>query len=193
MNEIKVIGLDPSLNNTGIAVGRILLPSLEVKIDNLILGDTEKRAGKDVRRNSDDLRRAREIIASIMLAGNGARFAIAEVPTGSKSARASFANGICVGVLASLDLMRLPLIQVQPIETKLASVGKKTASKQDIIDWATGLYPDANWLRYKRLGQMLLSDNNEHLADAVAVIHAGIKTDQFRQAMELAGWNRAAA
>lgn len=185
--ELKVISLDPSLNNTGIAVCRVLLPSLEILVDRLYLADTEKTKGKQVRRNSDDLRRAEEIVEAIMKFGEGAAFAIAEVPTGSQSARGSMSNGICVGVLASLKVMGLPLIQVQPTDTKLASVGKKTASKDEIKDWAYAKYPDAGWLTRKLKGEIVPIADNEHLADAVAAAHAGILTAEFQQAIALMG------
>ena len=85
-------------------------------------------------------------------------------------------NGICVGILAN---SALPLIQVDPSEVKLATVGNRTASKADMIAWAVGLYPDADWLQ-DRSGSLIAA--NEHLADAVASIHAGMKTSEFRAA-----------
>lgn len=187
MKEMKIIGVDPAVTNTGIAIGRVILPTLEVKIDDLILVKTESRSGKQVRKNSDDLRRASEIAEILVGAASGAAFAVAEIPTGAQSARAAWLLGMAIGIMTNLHTHRVPMIQVQPVETKLASVGKKGACKEDIIDWATEKFPDAPWRRYKRHGEMLLSDDNEHLADAVAIIHAGLKTEQFNQAVALLG------
>lgn len=191
--ELKVVGIDPSIRNSGIAIGRVLLPSLEIQIDDIVLAATDSQHGKQVRKNSDDLRRAQEIVTQLEKACEGAAFAITEVPTGAQSARAAWMLGMSVGILASLKVMRVPLIQVQPSETKIASIGKKTASKAEIIEWAVAKYPDAPWLRYKRHGEMLLTDSNEHLADAIAVMHAGILTNEFQQAIALMGGMKRAA
>ena len=42
-------------------------------------------------------------------------------------------------------------------------------------------HPKAPWLRRKQSGQDVLVNKNEHLADAVAAIHTGMQTDQFRR------------
>jgi hypothetical protein len=39
------------------------------------------------------------------------------------------------------------LIEVQLDETKIHSVGSKTASKPEIIQWAVDLHPAVPWLR----------------------------------------------
>jgi Holliday junction resolvasome RuvABC endonuclease subunit len=187
MKELKIVGVDPSVRNTGIAVGRIVLPTLSVLIDDLVLIKTESRSGKQVRKNSDDLRRANEISDALAEAAHGAAFAIVEIPTGAQSARAAWTLGMAVGIMTTFRRIAVPLIQVQPVETKLAATGKKGACKEDIIDWATEKFPAAPWKRYKRNGEMHLADDNEHLADAVAIIHAGIRTDEFRQAISLLG------
>ena len=50
-----------------------------------------------------------------------------------------------------------------------------------MIAWATGVYPDAPW---KRHGGRV-TDDNEHLADAVAIAHAGVQTPEFRKVMTM--------
>lgn len=187
MNEIKVVGFDPSLRNTGIALARIDIVTLAITVDDLYLADTDKQSGKQVRVNSDDLRRASVIVAAMHAKAKsyGARFAIAEIPSGSQSARANLGFGVCIGALASLQLAGIPIIQVQPVDTKLASTGKKTASKDDIIAWAMAKYPDLPWLTRKLKGAVVPIKDNEHLADATAVIHAGVLTAEFAQAVAL--------
>lgn len=177
---IPVAGLDPSLKNFGMALMHIDLIAQKLKVDRLILSETEKMANKVVRQNSDDLRRATEScrLYHKEIAGHGCKFLFSEVPTGAQSARAMLSNGIVIGLLASCPI---PLIQVQPSETKLATVGTKTASKAEMVEWAVENYPDAPWITHKHKGQMVIGQKNEHLADAVAVAHAGIKTDQFQQ------------
>ncbi|EPY0084352.1 hypothetical protein ACW66H_003979, partial [Shigella sonnei] len=65
-------------------------------------------------------------------------------------------------------------------------VGNKlTTSKEEIIQWATKKHSKAPWLRRKQSGQDVLVNKNEHLADAVAAIHTGMQTDQFRQVRDV--------
>lgn len=179
-NWLPIAGLDPSLQNFGVGLLHIDLVSQKLKIDSLLLIETDKQANKVVRQNSDDLRRATDLRINYhkAIAGHGAKFLFTEVPTGAQSARAMMANGIVLGLLASCPI---PLIQVQPTETKMATVGTKTASKAEMIEWAVENYPEAPWIKHKSKGQMVVGAKNEHLADAVAVAHAGIKTDQFQQ------------
>jgi hypothetical protein len=110
-----------------------------------------------------------------------AHILIAEVPSGSKSARGSFGNGTAVGMLAALSRIK-PLIQVNPIEVKKAITGRKTASKDEMIAWAVRTWPDARWKRHKSKGVIMLTDSNEHIADACGIVVAGIKTAEFRSA-----------
>lgn len=182
MNTIKIIGIDPALNNFGLAQATLDLDTLDIRIDKLMLPQTGSENAKTVRKNSDDLRRAKILYDNMVEACKGASFAIAEVPVGSQSARAMASYGICVGVLAGCPI---PLIQVMPSEVKLAAVGYKTATKDEMIEWAMNKYPYANWLMRKSKGAMVPINDNEHLADAVAAIEAGIKTEQFKSAISI--------
>jgi len=176
--KIKIVGIDPALNNFGLAQATLDLETLELHIDNLILPQTEAENGKTVRKNSDDIRRANILYTGMVEACAGASFAIAEVPVGSQSSRAMASYGICCGVLAACPI---PLIQVNPTEVKLAAIGEKNASKIEMIEWAMAKYPYANWIMRKVKGVLQPQACNEHLADAISAIHAGIKTDQFKQ------------
>lgn len=178
--KIKVVGIDPSLNNTGLAVGTYCTATQELDIRGIKLIETESRSGKTVRKNSDDLRRASEIVTGIQEFISDAHVVFAEIPTGSQSARGSFSNGICLGVLGSIgnigSAFNGRLLQVTPAEVKLKSVGSKVAGKDEMIDWAHERWPDLNWFMYR--GK--LQKKNEHVADAIAAINAGIQTDEFR-------------
>ena len=178
-NEILVAGFDPSFANFGMAHAFVDMDTLDIRGQNIELVTTESRSGKTVRKNSDDLRRAKEILKGMYRYAKVASIAIAEVPTGTQSARASWALGISVGVLAACPV---PLIQVLPQQVKLATVGTKTASKEEMIEWAMLHHPDLPWLARKVKGEIVPTKANEHLADALAVIHTGVQTDQFAEA-----------
>jgi Holliday junction resolvasome RuvABC endonuclease subunit len=179
--KMRIAGLDPSMAHFGIAIKDLDLETMQMELIDLVLIDTEKQSGKKVvRQSSDDLRRATEAHAAYhaTLVGNNVQFVFSEVPSGGQSARAVYSFGIVVGLLASCPV---PLIQVMPSETKLATVGTKTASKAEMIEWAAETYPSGPWIKRKSKGEMVLTNANEHLADACAVVYAGVKTDQFQQ------------
>lgn len=185
-NTIKIVGLDPSLSNFGIAQCTLDIDTLEFSVDNLILVETspekDKKVRKQVRKNSEDLDRAQALYGGMLLGCTGAKLAIAEVPVGSQSSRAMASYGVCLGVLAACPI---PLVQVTPNEVKIAATNCKTATKEEMIEWANEKYPYANWLTHKRGGQTVLTAKNEHLADAIAAVEAGIRTDQFQQILAM--------
>ncbi len=186
MRKLLVASIDPSLKNFGMSRGYIDIDDDDFPyvIEELRLQESkpDKKTAKVVRKNSDDLLRARALYRGMHDMIKDANIVFVEVPVGSQSARSMASYGICIGLLASIGK---PVIQVTPTEVKLAATGSKTASKQDMIDWATQAYPDANWLTMKRGGKPVLLNSNEHLADAVAAVHAGILTDQFNQAVAI--------
>jgi len=174
---LTIAAIDPSLSHFGMAKLVFDVDSATFDVKALQLIDTEKMKSKTVRQNSDDLRRSREIVKAFHAFVADCSLVFAEIPTGAQSARAALAFGVAIGILAACPK---PLIQVQPFETKLATVGTKTASKEEMIEWATTRFPNAPWLR-ARSGKKQIVNANEHLADAVAIAHAGIETDQFLQ------------
>jgi Holliday junction resolvasome RuvABC endonuclease subunit len=182
MARVLFAAADPAMVNFGIARLYLDLDTLDITIDDLILLRTENQAGKTVRKNSDDLRRGQELVEGFHLSLQGCACCFAEIPTGAQSARAAFGFGLAVGVLASSPV---PLIQVQPFETKLATVGTKTASKEEMMEWAYERHPNAPWRTRKFKGKVVKTNDNEHIADACAIAEAGIKTQQFRQLMAL--------
>ena len=115
---IKVVGVDPSMSNFGLAIGTLEIHGLEL---------VETKAGgtkKNVRVNSDDLRRAKEIWRTARPIIEQAHMVFCELPVGSQSSRAQTSYGVCIGVLACVDK---PLIQVTPNEIK-HYVGNRSSS-----------------------------------------------------------------
>lgn len=212
-NILKVVGLDPSMSNFGIVKADLDVDSLAFTITDVILLETEpekdKKVRKVVRKNSEDLDRARILYNGLQEHAKGAWIGFAEIPVGSQSSRAMASYGMCLGVLASCPI---PLIQVTPTEVKVAGAGTKTATKEEMIEWAVAKHPEAGWLRQMRSspgrvkmdkktgkpvlegGQQVIvgaykkgdpTGDNEHLADATAAIYAGLATDQFLQVLAM--------
>lgn len=181
---IKVAAFDPAMRNWGMA--KLLVDPIDLSfvIHDLRLLSTSSEAGKTVRKSSDDLRRATESYTAAHDWAAWSDLIVAEVPSGSQSSRASLGAGMSIGLLAALGYFR-PLIQVDPISVKKTVTGRKTASKEEMIDWASREYPDAPWLRRKLKGELVMTNDNEHLADAVAIGRTALQTAEFRSAVRM--------
>ena len=180
---IRVVGFDPSLRNWGISKG-IFVPGTvsQLRIEEVDVINPELPTGKQVRQNSLDLESAKQLCAAALSAAKGAQAIFVEVPVGSQSARAMASYGICVGVLGALRATGIPFFEVTPTEVKMASTGKKTATKQEMIQWAMATHPEANWPVYKQNGELKVSEAKaEHMADATAAIYAGLSCNSFQQ------------
>ena len=183
MSELIAVGLDPSLRNFGMVKVGIDLDTLIVQVKESLLIETEMDHSKQVRKGSDDLRRCREVVVGLQNFAAGATFGFAEVPSGgAKSASALKGLSMATALLAACPV---PLIEVNPAEVKLATVGKKTAAKEDMIEWAIERHPETQWMTFKRLGKIEFNAKNEHIADAICAVYAGIRTEQFKQAVAI--------
>ena len=184
MSIIQVVGFDPSLRHWGIARGAYCTTTKKLTIQHLSVVEPEIPTGKQVRQNSKDLHAAHQLMVAAMSAAKGAAALFVEVPVGSQSARAMAGYAICVGVLGAIRAQGIPFYEVTPTETKVIATGKKTATKSEMISWATTQHPEADWPYYYRNNEQLISEAKaEHMSDAVATIYAGIAGNQFQQAL----------
>ena len=177
---MKVCGMDPSLRSWGVSKGNWVNGALElyeVGVCNPILP-----TGKQVRQNSLDVESAKQLFAYALSATKGVDAVFVEIPIGSQSARAMAGYAICCGVLGALRAMGIPFFEVTPTEVKLAGPGSKTATKQEMIDWAVAKHPEANWPTYKQKGREIINTTKaEHQADATGAIYAGLASNSFQQ------------
>lgn len=184
MNKIRILGIDPALRNTGMAIADYDTVTGKLNVINVSIVKTERSSDKVVRRTSDDLHCARALVTGMkqQIALHRPSLAMGEVPGFSQSARGAYSNGVCCGMLVSLNI---PLIEVNPTEVKLAAGGIKTSSKAFMIEWAVKNWPEAGWKTRKVKGVVTLINENEHMADACAAIAAGILTPAFAQAVAM--------
>lgn len=183
--RLRVVGLDPSLRNWGIAIGHLTQDDLRIHQVQTICPVLP--TGKQVRQNSSDLESAMQLFAAASMATRNADAVFVEVPVGSQSARAMASYGICVGVLGALRASNIPFFEVTPTEVKLVATGKKTATKLEMIQWALELQPEAGWPMYTQHGKQIVSEAKaEHMADAIGAIYAGIRLSAFKQMMGIA-------
>lgn len=179
--NIPVVGMDPSMTNWGIAEGTLCLTTGFLDLTNLSLTEPEKLGGKQVRQNSTDLFVAEQLADKAIEAAKQAKVVFVEVPVGSQSARAMASYGMCVGIMGAIRAIGIPLIEVSPLEVKLAFTGDRNATKQAMINQALSLYPNANFPMFR--GK--ITGKAEHVADAIAAIHAGANTQAFQNLMRL--------
>jgi len=180
MAVINVVGVDPSLSNFGFAEAKFDTDTGKVFDVNLYLCEAPPPPkNKQVRQNSVDLERAKGLYQALKSTLKNADIVFVELPVGSQTARAMASYGVCIGLFASVSK---PIIQVTASEVKVAGAGYKNATKAEMISWATTKHPEANWLTTKSKGVITHIAKNEHLADALAAIYAGLVTSEFLQA-----------
>lgn len=180
MHFVTVLGLDPSLSNLGCFKAKLAIENGKV-VDliplKLALTKTKKNPCKTVRVNSSDVERCRLLHSGLNeCLTDDVDLVFVELPVGSQSARAMVSYGACISLIASIS--SVPVIQLLPIDLKLAACNKKTATKQEMIDWAVKHFPEENWIKSQGSGN--IHADNEHIADALASIVAGVKTDEFK-------------
>ncbi len=163
---MRIGGFDPSISNFGMVKGTYIGSLLLTEIS---ITQTKPSKLKQIRKSSDDLERARKLYSGMQSFFADVDVICVEIPHGSQSARAMASYGICIGLLASLNK---PLIQISAIENKRAALNKPTGTKEEMIEWAMALHPDLNWYHTK--------SKDEHIADAISAIYAGMKTDMFK-------------
>lgn len=162
------------MSNMGMVKGTLDIKTGAFTNITLKLISTEKdNKNKTVRTNSKDLFRAQEIYTNVHDFFSDVQVICIEMPVGSQSSNAMKSYGMCIMLSASFTV---PLIEVTASEVKKAATGSISASKKDMINWATGCYPDLNWLKQSNR----IIAKNEHLADALASVHAGVNTQQFQ-------------
>lgn len=182
--KIPVNGFDPSLSNWGMARAMLDLETGILSDVKVWVEQTKPGTAKQVRQNSDDLIRTEALAKAALLAAGWAKVTFVEVPVGSQSARAMMSYGACLGVLGALRAQGHQIIEVNPSDVKKHFTGNKVATKEMMIDRAIELYPDAGWPMHR--GQVTKS-KCEHMADAIASIHAGGRTPEFSQLRRLLG------
>lgn len=182
---LKVVGFDPSMRNWGIAHGHFNVVTRDIKIDTVSVCTTEPSKDKTVRKNSTDLDCAETLTKGVIEAIRGAQAVFIEVPVGSQSAMAMKGYGICLGILGAMRAAGKPFFLVTPDEVKQVT-RIKNASKQQMIDWAIAQHPTVSWPTQTKKGvTSIVVSSAEHMADAVAAIHAGVNSQPFKQLLAL--------
>ena len=172
-----IIGIDPSLVNTGLirlkgTPGNWVMSNL-----SLVVTTSANPAGvkkKIIRRNYDDLDRARALATAIMAFTVDADYICVEIPQiggANMQARSMWTSGVALGVLSQLPASKL--VELTPKEVKDIT-GNPKASKEEMCDWAYQTFPLAAWPTRKLKGAQVRLGTNHHRADAAAAAVAGL-------------------
>lgn len=177
-SNIKFLSIDPSLAHTAIIVGELFKE--KIHLIKWIQIDTEKTKEKSVRSSSDLVSRCSEIYHKLqkIVDFEKPRVVFAETPSGAQNYNSALSFAISCYTIATI---RPAPIQVTPIEVKKLTIGKKTASKAEIINYVNNKFP--NFLKVDKNGKPY--KNMEHVADAVCIAEAGLKTKIFSQIKSL--------
>jgi len=169
---MRVLSIDPSLRNTCLVYSEIGDSGIRI-VDSVTI-ETEKSKQKQVRASSDLIQRCDVLHRGVQeyIERWNPEIIFVETPSGSQSASGMKNYGVSCYLIATL---RPRAIEVTPTEVKKATVGTKTASKHDMITWAFEKHPEAPWT----LRNDFPLAKQEHMADAIAIIYAGMKTPAY--------------
>jgi|TARA_R110002074_G_scaffold395660_1_gene584308 Holliday junction resolvasome RuvABC endonuclease subunit len=169
---MRIVSIDPSLRNTALVYSE--LTDGVVKVIDSVTIETEKSKLKQVRASSDLIHRCDVLHRHVnkFLEKHSPEIIFVETPSGSQSASGMKNYGVSCYMIATLTPRA---IEVTPTEVKKATVGTKTASKHEMIAWAFEKHPEAPWT----LRNEFPLAKQEHMADAIAIIYAGMITPAF--------------
>lgn len=189
--KVRIVGLDPSMRNFGIAVGElsIVLIKDEYYFGITIISTTTIKTlnNKSIKyKNMIDLDIASQLkkgLSKYINKENPNTIVFAELPVGSQSSRASVGYGMCLGVIGSVVTCdtALELITVRPMDIKrwVDPNPKHKVTKKDVIDKISHLLHDnpdySKIFKLDKNGKPLA--NNEHIADAIAAIFSKLFMD----------------
>lgn len=171
---MRLMGVDASMSNVGLCFGQLVEDRIE--IEKIYLISTEKDKSKKIRVSSDVIRRCREINTALdfYVETHAPQIIFAETPSGSQNHSSAVSYGITCALLSKFT----GLIEVTPIEIKKTILNKNSGSKREMINWASNLFPHLQWFPGKK---HKLADKNEHMADAIGSVFAGIQTEEFKR------------
>jgi Holliday junction resolvasome RuvABC endonuclease subunit len=180
-NAMIVLGIDPSLCNTGLAVVE-LLPDGERVLKTSVIRTAPSPKQRHILVGDDNARRVAEIARGIdgLIHEFNPTAIVFEAPAGSKGAKAARALALSVATVVTIaTLRRLPLVQVQPLDVKRAVCGRKGAGKEDIIVELERRFPDIQWPEPPSVV--------EHAADAIGAVLACLDSPVLQMARKLDG------
>jgi Holliday junction resolvasome RuvABC endonuclease subunit len=166
---MNVLTNDPSFTAWGWAI----IDEVDNVIDSGCIKTAPDYAKKRIRKSDDRIRRTEEIIDRLynLVDVYKVELILTELPHGSQNAQAAVMIGIVTGILATLAFSRgIPIEYYSEADSKKAVLGKKAATKDDMIEAIDRLY-EVDWTRTKYI--------DEAVADAIAIHYVASKQSQM--------------
>lgn len=175
---MNFVSIDPSLRNTGVVWGEITSDDELVNLQYILI-TTAPDSSKTIRKSSDLIKRCSEIYSRLIqiIKDVNPKITFIETPTGSQNYSSSISYAVSC---YSAAIISPPPIEISPSEVKVSTVGDKTASKLKMINYVHSNYP---YLLKLRKG--VPTNDMEHIADAVCVAEAGLKSSTYKQLKSL--------
>ena len=176
-----LIGIDAGFVSTGLSSFEVGEGKFKFK-GCMTISTSKSDKKKQVRVADDDADRIKVITLGIKdfietYANDGDIMVAVELPTGgSQGSRANRLMGIVTGaVVAILTMLDIPVEYITPNDVKIAVTGKKTATKDEIMDRIRLVLAQYKSLLPKTKGEF------EHIADSIGVcIHIKRHSSLFR-------------
>lgn len=176
------MSLDPSLTNTAVVWGEVDLKTDTINPTGFELINTSKSKLKSVRSSSDLVRRCRTINDKLhpLIENYNPAIVFVETPSGSQNYSGAISYAVSCFLIGTINP---PPIEVTPLEVKMYSVGKGTASKKDVMNFCLEKFPNFPYERKK--DGSLVEAKMEHVCDSIAASVAGIKSKEYAQIKKL--------
>ena len=177
---IKILGVDAGLAHLGWAILALDRRTCELIDSGVII--TEKAKKKvNVSTSEDTVRRLTEQLSmfeSILKKHKPSIVAI-EAFSHLRNASASAKYGMSfASVITSCRALELPILQITSSEAKFKTTGKKSASKQEVINAVSKEFKNVCWPKLST--QKKSDDVKEHVADSIAIAWASTDKELVR-------------
>jgi len=159
---------DPSFTAWGYAV----LDDGEIIKTGCIKTAPEQKKRR-IRASDDRTRRASDIVQELLklIDEYDVDFMVSEAPHGSQNAQAAIMIGMVAGITTAIaECKNIPIEYYSEQDSKKAVLGKRAATKEDMIEAIDKLY-DVDWTKVKYI--------DEAVADALAIHYVATKQSQM--------------
>lgn len=167
---MNILTNDPSFTAWGYAV-------IDSKNNYILRSDCIKTAPEQkkrrIRASDDRTRRTKEIVQALIwiIKNYNVEFILSEAPHGSQNAQAAIMIGMVAGITTAIaECLDIPIEFYSEQDSKKAVLGKKAATKGDMIEAIDKLY-EVDWTGTKYI--------DEAVADALAVYHTATKQSEL--------------
>ena len=160
---MRILAIDPALRNTGYVLAEYLPSTDEIVYitTGVIHTKTSTHTGQNL------VQDANYILTQLAALLPQCDVVVSEVSTFSQNADNATTNGIVISILGYVSTQK-KLFLITQSDAKLYASDKELCSKQEVMEWAKAILPCHLIPRTKKVFN--------HVADAVAVLHASIKT-----------------